>query len=61
MPITKPTPSPAYFRAFSKDPYAIGELGDNLHNGGKSLGGRLGTALSIGFAMMSDDEDLSDC
>ena len=54
------TPSPAFIRATSLDPYEMNEPKDNRYNGGKSVGGRLGAALSVGFAMLSDDEDLSD-
>ena len=53
-------PSSAFIRAFSENPYELKEVQDIRHNGGKSIWGRLGSALSVGFAMLSDDENLTD-
>ncbi len=53
--IDKAMPSPAYLNTLGHDPYGIAEQSDNRHNGGKSVGGRFGSALGVGFAMMNDD------
>ena len=58
--IEVPEPSDAAVRALASDAYELPEPKDNRHNGPKTLAGKIGAALSRGFAMLSDDEDLND-
>lgn len=53
-------PSTAFLRAIDKDPYSFPEQKDNRHTCPKRLGGKIGAALAVGYAMIQDDENLTD-